>query len=57
MKNLRDQLSKQKRTTQLKVRTGLQSGNYLDKCLAQVEQLNDRYQQLLADARRRGLSV
>ena len=57
MKNLRDQLSIQKRTTQLKVRTGLKSGNYLDKCLAQVEQLNDRYQQLLADARRRGLSV
>ena len=42
---------------QFQVRTGLRSGNVLDKCQRDVAELKQRYQELLNEARRRGFHV
>jgi hypothetical protein len=42
---------------QFHVRTGLRSGNALDKCQQEVAGLQKHYQQLSAEAHQRGISV
>jgi len=44
-------------TPQIHVRTGVRSGDALAKCQKEVAQLDKHYQNLLADARQRGISV
>lgn len=42
---------------QIHVRTGIRSGNVLDKCQQEVADLEKHYQQLRAEARQRGITV
>ena len=42
---------------QIHVRTGIRSGNAAEKCQREVADLKKHYNQLLAEARQRGISV
>lgn len=44
-------------TTQIHVRTGIRSGNAAEKCQQEVADLKKHYNQLMAEARQRGISI